>query len=251
MPETHDPSNLIFGRHPVVEAIREGQAIEKVLLQTGTRGELEKTLRHLCKEHGIPLQFVPREKLDHVAKGNHQGVIALIAPLAYQDLDHLLDALVQRKEAALLLLLDGITDVRNFGAIARSAEICGAHALVVPQQGSASLNAEAIKASAGALTRIPVCRQSSLLTAVDLIRSYGIQILATRLEKSLPLFETDLKKPSAVIMGSEGKGVQPPLLRAADGFLHIPQVGITDSFNVSVAAGIILYEAVRQRKGDW
>ena len=247
MPDNPHSDNLIFGRHPVVEAIEGGQAIEKVMLQLGTRGELEKTLRHLCKAQGIPLQYVPREKLNALVRGNHQGVIALMAPLAYHELDPLLAALSEKKEPALLLLLDGITDVRNFGAIARSAEICGAHALVTPQQGSAALNAEAIKTSAGALTRIPVCRESSLLKAIDLIRSYGIHILATRMEESKPLYEIDLRKPCAVILGSEGKGIQPPLLRAADQFLHIPQVGLTDSFNVSVAAGIILYEAAKQR----
>ncbi|MBK6623284.1 MAG: 23S rRNA (guanosine(2251)-2'-O)-methyltransferase RlmB [Saprospirales bacterium] len=248
MTESSDPVHLLFGRHPVVEAIQGGLAIDKVLLQLGTRGELETTLRHLCKEQGIPLQYVPKEKLSHLSKGNnHQGVVALIAPLSYHNLDELLASLAEKDDAALLILLDGITDVRNFGAIARSAEICGAHALVVPLQGSAALNAEAVKASAGALTRIPVCRSSSLLSAIDLIRSYGIQILASRMENSLPLYEIDLKKPSAIILGSEGKGIQPPLLRAADQHLRIPQLGLTDSFNVSVAAGIILYEAVRQR----
>lgn len=247
MTEYTDSSHLIFGRHPVVEAIEGGQTIEKVLLQQGTRGELEKTLRHLCKEHGIPLQYVPKEKLGSIARGNHQGVVAMIAPLSYQDLDQILSKLVEEGKAALLLLLDGITDVRNFGAIARSAEICGAHALVVPMQGSAALNAEAIKASAGALTRIPVCRQSSLLTAVDLVKSYDIQVLASSLERSQPIYEADLKKPTAIILGSEGKGIQPPLMRAATQRVYIPQVGQTDSFNVSVAAGIMLYEAVRQR----
>lgn len=249
MPDHTDSSSLIFGRHPVVEAIEGGQTIEKVLLQQGTRGELEKTLRRLCKEHGIPLQYVPKEKLGSLVRGNHQGVVAMIAPLSYQDLDQILSKLAEEGKNALLLLLDGITDVRNFGAIARSAEICGADAIVVPQQGSAALNAEAIKASAGALTRIPVCRESSLLTAVDLIKSYHIQVLASSLERSQPIYEADLTKPTAIILGSEGKGVQPPLMRAATLRVRIPQVGLTDSFNVSVAAGIMLYEAVRQRMG--
>lgn len=247
MPEPTNSPHLIFGRHPVVEAIEAGQTIEKVLLQQGTRGELEKTLRHLCKEHGIPMQYVPKEKLNYMVKGNHQGVIALIAPLSYADLDQILAKLAEEGKPALLVLLDGITDVRNFGAIARSAEICGADAIVLPMQGGAALNAEAIKTSAGALARIPVCRESSLLTAIDLIKSYGIQVLASNLEKSKPVYEVDLTKPSALILGSEGKGVQPPLLRAADQLLRIPQIGLTDSFNVSVAAGIMLYEAVRQR----
>ncbi|MBK7409374.1 MAG: 23S rRNA (guanosine(2251)-2'-O)-methyltransferase RlmB [Saprospirales bacterium] len=241
-------SNLIFGRHPVVEAIEGGQTIEKVLLQQGTRGELEKTLRHLCKAKGIPLQYVPKEKLDYLVKGgNHQGLAALITPIPYQDLDQLLASLPAKGESALLILLDGVTDVRNFGAIARSAEICGAHALVIPQQGGAAINADAIKTSAGALTRIPVCRESSILTAIDLIKSYDIQILASSLENSQLIYEIDLKKPTAIILGSEGKGIQPPLLRAADQRIRIPQVGETESFNVSVAAGIMLYEAVRQR----
>jgi 23S rRNA (guanosine2251-2'-O)-methyltransferase len=239
---------MLFGRHPVVEALESGQDIEKVFLLAGTRGELEKTLRHLCKERGVPLQHVPREKLDYLAnKGNHQGVVALIPPLPYQNLDQLLAGLGEKGETPLLLLLDGVTDVRNFGAIARSAELCGAHALVVPLQGSAALNAEAIKASAGALARIPVCRESSLHKAIDLIKSYDIQILAAQQNDSIPIFEAELNRPCAVILGSEGKGIQPAVARLADQNIHIPQIGQTDSFNVSVAAGIILYEAMRQR----
>ena len=249
MPNPDSSSRMIFGRHPVLDAIETGQSLEKVFLQQGTRGDLEKNLRRLCKIQGIPLQYVPKEKLNYLAKGsNHQGVVGLISPLEYQDLDPLLASLLEGEKAPIVLLLDGITDVRNFGAIARSAELCGANALVVPKQGSAALNAEAIKTSAGALTRIPVCRENSLLSAIDLIKSYDIQVLASdHSPDSLPIFDVDLKKPSAIILGSEGKGIQPPLLRAADQHIRIPQLGETDSFNVSVAAGIILYEVVRQR----
>lgn len=238
---------LIYGRHPVADAIRSGTPIDKVILQQGIRGEMEKEMRHLCKAEGIPLQVAPKERLNKLVRGNHQGVIALQSYVRYYRLEDVLPAIYETSEAPLLLLLDGVTDVRNFGAIARTAEACGAHALIIPQKNSAQINAEAMKASAGALAIIPVCRESSLATAIDYLRLSGIQVLASSLEAKTPLYQLELTQPSAFILGAEGEGISPAIARQAGQSFIIPQKGTTDSFNVSVAAGMMLYEAMRQR----
>ncbi len=240
-------TSCIYGRHPVTEAIRSGQTIDKVLLQQGTRGEFEKEIRHLCKAAGIPMQVVPREKLSQIVSGNHQGVIALVSLGTYYALEDLLPNIFERSQTPLLLLLDGVTDVRNFGAIARTAECMGAQALVVPQKGSALINADAMKASAGALSKIPVCRERSLSKAVELLQQSGVRVYASDLQAEQCVFELDFRHPTAFLLGSEGAGVSPALLRQADARFIIPQSGETDSLNVSVAAGMMLYEATRQR----
>jgi 23S rRNA (guanosine2251-2'-O)-methyltransferase len=241
---------IIYGRHPVADAIRSGTPIDKVILQQGIRGEMEKELRHLCKAEGIPLQVVPKERLNKMVRGNHQGVIALQSFVRYYRLEDVLPGIYEESEVPLLLLLDGVTDVRNFGAIARTAEALGAHALVIPQKNSAQINAEAMKASAGALAKIPVCRESSLAVAIDYLRLSGIRVLASSLEAEVPLYALDLKAPAAFILGAEGEGISPALMRQADERFIIPQLGTTDSLNVSVAAGMMLYEAMRQRGGQ-
>lgn len=241
------PKNTIYGRHPVVDALKSGVSVDKVYLQQGTRGALEKELRLLCRNLRIPLQMVPKEKLNALVKGNHQGVVALIAPIQFQRLEDIIPFIYERSEIPLLLLLDGITDVRNFGAIARSAEICGAHALVVGRKKSAQINAEAIKSSAGALANIAVCRESSIEEAIRFLQMSGIKVLASDLSATQPIYEFDLKEPVALIVGAEGSGVSSAAVRQSDEALIIPQLGKTDSFNVSVAAGIMLYEAMRQR----
>lgn len=244
-------TNLIYGHHPVTEAIRAGKAVEKVFFQQGERGEMEKEIRHLTKEYGIPLQVVPREKLNKMVRGQHQGVIAHLALVEYQNLEDVLPFVFEQGETPLLVLLDGITDVRNFGAIARSAECAGAHAVVVPQSGSALANEEAMKASAGALARMRVCRVRSLFSTVEWLQECGVQVIATALsDRSIPLFKADLSGPTAILMGSEGEGVHPKLLKMSDQVVKIPQATDFDSYNVSVAAGIVLYEALRQRVGE-
>jgi 23S rRNA (guanosine2251-2'-O)-methyltransferase len=240
---------IIYGRHPLVDAIRAGQSIEKILLQQGTRGEFEKELRQLTREHHIPVQVVPKDRLNQLVRGNHQGVVAFLSPIRYYQLEDLIPTIYEQSEVPLMLLLDGITDVRNMGAIARSAEICGAHAIVVPRRNSAQINAEAIKTSAGALTKIPVCRESSLVAAVDMLRISGIRLLVSDLKAERPIYDLDMTVPLALVAGAEGRGVSRDLIRAADETFIIPQRGTTDSFNVSVAAGIMLYEVTRQR-GD-
>ncbi|MCW5924698.1 MAG: 23S rRNA (guanosine(2251)-2'-O)-methyltransferase RlmB [Saprospiraceae bacterium] len=243
-------SNLIYGHHPVAEAIRAGKAVEKVYFQQGIRGEMEKEFRHLTKEHGIPLQVVPREKLNKMTKGTHQGVVAYLALVEFQSLEDVLPFVFEQGQIPLLILLDGVTDVRNFGAICRSAECMGVHAVVVPQSGSAPANEEAMKASAGALARIRLCRVRSMFSTVEMLQASGVQVVATALgERSKPIFEADFTVPTALLMGSEGEGVHPKLQKMADSVVKIPQATNFDSFNVSVAAGIVLYEAIRQRLG--
>ena len=241
-------TNLIYGHHPVTEAIRAGKAVEKVFFQQGIRGEMEKEVRRLTKEYGIPLQVVPREKLNKIARGNHQGVAAFLSLVEFQSLEDVLPFVFEQGAVPLLVLLDGITDVRNFGAICRSAECAGAHAVVIPQSGSAPANEEAMKASAGALARVRVCRVRSLFSAVEWLQESGVQVVATALaERSMPVYEADFSLPTAILMGSEGEGVHAKLLKMADAVVKIPQATDFDSFNVSVATGIVLYEAMRQR----
>lgn len=245
-------AQVIFGRHPVVEAMRSGAAIDKVILQQGVRGEFEKEVRQLSRELDIPLQVAPRERLNKWTKANHQGIVALQSLITYQRLENILPLIYERSEVPLLVILDGITDVRNLGAIARSAECVGAHALIVPSRGSALINGEAMKASAGALNRIPVCRESSLINAIELLQQSGVRVLAGDLQSDQLLPGVDLRGPSALVVGSEDTGISAGVAQRTDERFLIPQQGQTDSFNVSVAAGIMLYEAMRQRlAGIW
>lgn len=240
--------NYIYGHHPVTEAIRAGKGVEKVFFQQGERGELEKEIRHLTREHGIPLQVVPREKLNKMVKGQHQGVVAYLSLVQYLALEDVVPFVFEQGEVPLLVLLDGVTDVRNFGAIVRSAECAGAHAVVVPQSGAALANEEAMKASAGALARMRLCRVRSLFTAVEWLQMSGLQVVATALgDRTVPVYQADLRLPTALLMGSEGEGVHPKLQKMSDVVVKIPQATDFDSYNVSVAAGIVLYETLRQR----
>ncbi len=244
-----DNKQWIFGRHPVLEALRAGQTIEKVWLQKGTRGEFEKELRHLCRDRRIPMTIAAKEKLARMVRGNHQGVVALLAAAPYYQLDDVLPMIYEQSQTPLLVLLDGVTDVRNFGAIARSAELCGAQAIVIPAKGSAGLTAEAVKTSAGALSRLPVCRVKSLVSTIEYLQESGVQVFASDLSGGGHLHELDLSVPVALVLGSEGDGISKGVARTADQCFRIPQIGTLNSFNVSVAAGIMLYETMRQRGG--
>lgn len=239
---------IIYGRHPVVDTIRSGKPVDKLLLQQGIRGDFEKEIRHLCKDFGIPFKVVPKDRLSKFSNGNHQGVIALLSPIQYFKIEDVLPMVYEQSRTPLFLLLDEVTDVRNFGSIARSAEVCGADAIVIPSKGAARINEDAMKTSAGALSKIPVCRSSSLMNAVEYLQLMGIQILASSLKGEKKLYDLDLKVPTAFIIGSEGEGVSQALLRKADKQFIIPQLGETDSLNVSVATGIMMYEVMRQRR---
>ena len=239
---------MIYGVHPIMEAAKEGKQFDKIYLQQGLTGAVEIEIRKLSKAHGIPTSIVPKDKLNKIAKGgNHQGVIGALSIIAYYSLETILPEVVAKGEVPLLLILDGVTDVRNFGAIARSAELSGVHTIVVAEKGSAAINADAMKASAGALAKIPVCRERSISNVLDYLGRSGVQVLVSHLESKTPLYEMNFTKPTAVLIGSEDEGVNRAFVRQADDSFRIPQVGAGDSFNVSVATGIILYEAMKQR----
>ena len=239
---------LIFGRHPVVDAIQGGTSVDKVVIQKGIRGDLEKEMRKLCKAADIPLNYVPKERMNRLAsRGNHQGVMAYLSLIEYHTLENLLPFLYEQSKVPLLVVLDSVTDVRNFGAIARTAEGIGAHGLIIPKKGGALINADALKTSAGTLTHLPDCRENNLKNAVDFLQQSGIQVVASSLQATKKIHELDFTAPTAIIMGSEDEGVSSALLKKADHTFLIPMQGKTDSFNVSVAAGMILYEANRQR----
>ena len=239
--------NIITGRNPVTEALRQGNNIDKILLFKNASGESVHEIRRLAKERQVPVQYVPNEKLNALTNTQHQGVIAFRSAIQYQDLQQVIDWINDKGEAALFLMLDGITDVRNIGGIARSLVCCGAHALIIPEKGVGALNEDAVKSSAGALEQLQVCRVSSLLKAVDDLHLNGIKIFASEMHAKQRLHELNLSEPCCIIMGNEEKGIQGYLSKAADAHFSIPMKGQFDSFNVSVAAGIILYEAMKQR----
>jgi 23S rRNA (guanosine2251-2'-O)-methyltransferase len=240
-------SEIIIGRQPLIEAIHAGRAIDKILFQRNVSGESIGEIRKLAEKKGIPIQQVPVEKLMSITRANHQGVVALAALVAYMDLQAVIDQVVSEGESPLFILLDGITDVRNIGAIARSAVCCGAQAMIIPDKGIAALNEEALKSSAGALEKIHICRVSSLLKAVDSLHLNGILVFASSMNSNKKLYDLQSELPCCFMMGSEDRGLQPYLNKAADELFTIPMAGDFDSFNVSVAAGIILYEAMKKR----
>jgi 23S rRNA (guanosine2251-2'-O)-methyltransferase len=240
-------SSLIIGRQPLIEAINAGRAIDKILFQRNTSGESIGEIRKLAKENNIPIQQVPPEKIFSITKANHQGVIAFAALIIYMDLQQVIDHIISEARTPLFVMLDGVTDVRNIGAIARSALCCGAQALIIPDKGVGALNEEAIKSSAGALEKIHVCRVGSLLKAIDMLHLNGIKVFTSEMNADKKVFELNFSEPSCIVMGSEDNGVQSYISKAADEHFRIPMAVSFDSLNVSVAAGIILYEAMKQR----
>lgn len=243
-----EKSDYIFGIHSVIEAINSGKEIERILVRKGLQGELYHKLMDMVHQFNIPMQLVPGEKLDRVTRKNHQGVIAFISPIVYSNIEEIVPALFEEGKNPLILILDQITDVRNFGAIARTAEIAGVHAIIIPEKGAAQINADAIKTSAGALHLIPVCRTKSLNLTVKYLKNCGLKVVAATEKGEKYYDQTSMKDPLAIIMGSEDLGIEASLLKIADEWIKIPQFGQIASLNVSVAAGILIYEAVRQRK---
>ncbi len=239
--------NYIFGIRPLLESLDSGQIPEKVLIQQGLTGDTFQQLFAKIRAMKIPFQYVPSARLNKVTSKNHQGVIAIMPVIGYQSLEALLPGILESGETPLLVLLDGITDVRNMGAIARTAECAGVHALVIPEKGGAPVNADAVKASAGALSRIPVCKESNLLQAIAFLRECGIKLLALDDKGKTSLYETELTGPLAVIMGAEDKGVSAAVRKLSDTVVSIPMKGHIASLNVSVATGIVVFETQRQR----
>lgn len=240
-------SSLIIGRQPIIEAIQSGRPIDKILFQHNVSGDSIGAIRQLARDNNIPIQQVPPEKLHGLSKANHQGCIAIAGLVQYLELQQVIDHVVGTGEAPLFVILDGVTDVRNIGAIARTAVCCGAQALIIPDKGVGALNEEAMKASAGALEKIHVCRVNSLMKAVDTLHLNGIKVYASEMTATKKVHELTYTEPCCIIMGSEDKGVFSGLLKISDEVFNIPMAGQFESLNVSVATGIILYEAMKHR----
>ena len=244
MEKTQNKQQVIYGLRPVIEALASGQQVERVLIQNGLNSSLLNELRSKLKECDVPFQDVPVEKLNKMTTGNHQGVVATIAAVKYQSFMELVETL---PEMATVVLLDHVTDVRNMGAIARTAECTGVAALVVPDHGSAALNEDAIKTSSGALLRLPVCREQNLKTVVNLAKQCGYQVVAATEKGAVHYRTVDFRQPTLLIMGNEETGISPELLKMSDVRAKLPIVGEVASLNVSVAAGVFMYEALEQR----
>lgn len=239
--------DYIFGTRAIIEAINNGRTIEKILIKTGLNNELFQQLNVLIKENNIPIQYVPLEKINRVTRKNHQGVLAFVSPIDYANIETILPGIYEKGKDPLLLILDEITDVRNFGAIARTAECAGVDAIIIPAKGMARIGGDAVKTSAGALNHIPVCKVNNLVKTIQFLIDSGIHIVAAT-EKSEKLYtEGKLNSPLAIVMGSEDSGISPAILNLANEKLKIPITGQIESLNVSVSAALMIYEAVRQR----
>lgn len=239
--------DFIFGIRAVIEAIVSGKEIEKVLIKKGLEGENFKEMFSLLRECEIPFQFVPIEKIDRVSRKNHQGVLAFISPVVYQDIEKLLPGIFEQGRNPLILILDKISDVRNFGAICRSAECAGVDGVVIPARGSAQINADAVKTSAGALHTLPVCRAMNLKQVLQFLKDSGLRLFGATEKAEQFYFGADFKNPTAIIMGSEDEGISPEYLKMCDEQVKIPIQGEIASLNVSSASAILLFEVVRQR----
>ncbi len=239
-------TNYIFGIRAVIEAINAGKDIDKLIIQKGVNSQLIKELHKLLTKHSIPFQYLPAVKFKRWEAKNHQGVVALLSEISYHDIENLLPNIYEAGKSPFVLILDKVSDVRNFGAIARTAECAGVDAIIIPQKGSAAINADAIKVSAGALHKIPVCRVPNLAETVNILKQNGLQILAAGEKHSTPYYKADYNIPTAIIMGAEDTGVSASLLNLADIAISIPMSGTIESLNVSVATGIILFEKFRK-----
>lgn len=240
-------NEMIFGIRAVLEAIQAGKEIDKVFLKKDIQSELAKELLDALKGTFIPVQKVPIEKLNRLTRKNHQGVVAFISPITYQRVEHLVPTWFEEGKAPLVLLLDGLTDVRNFGAIARTCECGGVDAIIIPAKNSVSVNADAIKTSAGALHSIPVCRENNILGTIKYLKESGFKIVAATEKGDYDYTKGSYTDPTCIIMGAEDTGVPYEHLALCDEWVKIPLLGNIESLNVSVAAGILIYESVRQR----
>lgn len=238
---------VVYGLRPVIEAIESGVQIDKILIQTGLSGNLVNELKAKIRDAQLPFQYVPVEKLDKVTRNNHQGVVATVSPICYHSFMDLIPALTEEGKVPFVVLLDHITDVRNMGAIVRTAECAGVHAVVIPDHGSAQINEDAIKTSSGALLRVPICRESNLKTIVNLARQYGLQVVAATEKGNRSYLDVDFTQPTLLIMGSEETGISNELLKLSDARACLPIQGEVQSLNVGVAAGVFMYEVLRQR----
>lgn len=245
---TESKSSILFGLHPVLEALRSGAELDKILIHREAPQQTTLELVQLARQAGIEIQKVPLAKLQQITKKNHQGVVAMRSMISYASLDHVISEAFGKGEVPRILALDHITDVRNMGALARTAACAGMHALVVPSKGSAQINSDAIKSSSGALLHLPVCKVQRLTDAIRYLKESGLTVLAATEKASESVFEADLTGPLAVVVGSEEDGISDEVVRLADQLVQIPMMGKISSLNVSVATGVVLFEMVRQNR---
>jgi len=245
-----ESDNMIFGLRPVIEALKAGKEIDRLFVQSGLTNELFGEMMGLLKKHNVLYQYVPVEKLNRLTSKNHQGVVGYISSIEYHKIENILPAVFEKGKMPLLLILDRITDVRNFGAIARTAECSGVDAIIIPSKGAAQINADAIKTSTGALHKIPVCREDNLKKVIEYLRESGLQVIACTEKTKENYYQIDFTLPVAIIMGSEENGISSEYLKLADAHAKIPLMGEIGSLNVSVATGVMLYEVVRQRLNE-
>ena len=242
-----EPTDYIFGIRAVAEAIEAGKEIDKIFIKKDLNGSLATELLALAKENKVPVQRVPLERINRITRKNHQGVLAMLSAVTYHRLEHLVPMLYEEGMLPLIVVLDGITDVRNFGAIARTCDCAGADAIVIPERGSVSVGGDAVKTSAGALLHLPVCRERSTAQAVKFLKDNGYMVVAASEKADINYTQPDYTNPVARVMGAEDTVISPQVLRLCDTFVSIPQMGHIGSLNVSVAAGVMMYEVVRQR----
>ncbi len=240
-------NEMIFGVRAVIEAIQAGKEVDKILIKKDLQSDLSRQLFEILRDKDIPVQRVPAERLDRLTRKNHQGVIAFMPAIAYQQLDSIVPFVYEQGKSPFIVLLDGITDVRNFGAIARTCECAGVDTVVIPSKGSVSVNADAMKTSAGALNVLPVCKEKSITQAIKYLKECGVLVVAATEKAEKNYTEVDYSGPVAFVMGAEDTGVSYDNLRICDEMVKIPQFGTIGSLNVSVATSILIYEAVRQR----
>ena len=241
-------SSLVIGPAAVIEALKTGEQLDRIYVDGKLTGQLVNEIRLLASKNAIPVNYVPLAKLNAFNITGHNGIVAQKAKIQYQDLHDVISFAIENGETPLFLILDGITDIRNIGGIARTAYCMGVHGIIIPDKGVGALNEDAILTSAGALEKIAVCRVNSLMKAVDELHLNGIKVYATDMQAAKTVSEIDLKEPAAIVMGSEDKGIYPALMKICDEKIRIPMVGEFESLNVSVAAGMILYEVMMQRK---
>ncbi len=241
-------SDLLIGTRPIIEALEAGKEIDKIMIQKGLRSPTFQELWPLLKDSDTPFQYVPVEKLNRITRKNHQGVVAFTSAVTFKSLDEIITRCYESGEDPLILMLDRITDVRNFGAICRTAECTGVHAVVIPTRGSAPVNFDALKTSAGALNHISVCREMNLKETITYLKNNGIKVVACSEKAESLAYEADLKGPVCLVMGSEDEGISPEYLKLCDLAVKLPMKGKIGSLNVSVATGALLYEVVRQRE---
>ncbi len=240
-------NQMVFGIRAVIEAINSGKELESLFVQKGLTGQLWGELRKILTETNTPFQYVPIEKLNRLTAKNHQGVVAFISPIVYQSIENLVPMIYEKGEVPLLLLLDRITDVRNFGAIVRSAACMGVHAVIIPARGAAQINPDAVKTSAGALHLMPICREINLKFTLQFLAESGLQVISCSEKAQKHSFDVDFRIPTVIILGSEEDGISEEYMRFSNEQVKIPMNGSIASLNVSVSAGIILYEAIKQR----